>query len=39
MYAVKWDSKNIVDLLLNRGVEHSARDKFRWSALMYTTGG
>ena len=39
MYGVKWDCQDIVELLLKRGVDHTLRDEFRWSAMQYAVEG
>ncbi|KAL6031764.1 hypothetical protein STEG23_034727, partial [Scotinomys teguina] len=39
MYAVKWDREDIVELLLQRGVDYQSRDTFGWNALYYATVG
>ncbi|XP_041533649.1 ankyrin repeat domain-containing protein 7-like [Microtus oregoni] len=39
MYAVKWDSEDIVELLLKKGMDHSTKDAFGWSSLQYAMAG
>lgn len=39
MYAVQWDSEVIVEQLLEKGIDHSLKDTFGWSALQYAVAG
>ncbi|XP_040611184.1 putative ankyrin repeat domain-containing protein 19 isoform X2 [Mesocricetus auratus] len=39
MYAVKWDSEAIVELLLKKGIDHTSTDAFGWNALQYAKAG
>nr|XP_042133842.1 ankyrin repeat domain-containing protein 7-like isoform X3 [Peromyscus maniculatus bairdii] len=39
MYAVKWDSEDIVEILLKKDVDYSLKDIFGWNALQYATVG
>ena len=39
MYAVQCDSDAIVKQLLEKGVDHSLKDAFGWSALQYAVAG
>ncbi|EGW13107.1 hypothetical protein I79_016348 [Cricetulus griseus] len=39
MYAVKWDSEDIAEILLKKGVDHSLKDAFGWDALQYAMAG
>ncbi|XP_076428502.1 uncharacterized protein LOC107400425 isoform X1 [Peromyscus maniculatus bairdii] len=39
MYAVKWDSEDIVEILLKKDIDYSLKDIFGWNALQYATAG
>ncbi|XP_059119754.1 putative ankyrin repeat domain-containing protein 19 isoform X6 [Peromyscus eremicus] len=39
MYAVKWDSEDIVEILLKKDVDYSLKDIFGWNALQYAMAG
>ena len=39
VYAIRWDSKDMVNLLLDEGINFFFKDVFGWTALRYAIEG
>lgn len=39
LYAIRWDAKDMVSLLLKEGIDFFFKDVFRWTALCYAIEG
>ena len=39
VYAIRWDSKDMVNLLLDEGIDFFFKDVFGWTALRYAIEG
>lgn len=39
LYAIRWDAKDMVSLLLKEGIDFSFKDVFGWTALRYAIEG